>query len=305
MIIIATLDPAFPYSHNTAFATGKFGKIESTGYYNQPFEISDKVAPVIDQAVYCPGAIINETTFERAFDTLFVSFSEKVVPFTDATPFVLYNLKKDKEYFFELERIAVNANEFRFKVIKINVIDYPTKGDSIWIDIQAKLADTLSNAQLVKENRRAELRIRPKPFEIKISVLHPIDPATEIPREIIDGINANNYNQNVVPINSGTFFIVEPMIDLDTSEFDHLDCAIQIFDAVGNLISECSGFRDKNGNIETYIAELNGRNKIIIIWSGTNMFKRAVGGACYLAIIKVTTPRKQEIWERKYVCVKK
>ncbi len=291
LTIEATMSDPFPYSHQTNFSTDKYGLIISNNFSTDPFDIGDKVAPVIDKAIYCPGRVINTTTYERAPDTLITIFSENVKDHNFLTPFELVSHKHQQPefYHFELRLLNNNATRCEYLVDSIVNVDYPIKGDSIWIDIRSNIQDNLSNIQQVEDNRRVELMIKPKPFQIQITVLHPVDPVDNpIPDEIINEITED---YPVDPMKNGVLMIIDLLIDFDSTEFSDLDCWIQIFDAVGNLVVENWGIDKPNkGILESYIIEIAGRKKIAVLWSGQNHSGRRVEGASYMARVHVTRP---------------
>ncbi len=307
LTIEATMSDTFDYEHSTAFDTDKYGKIKSDNFAEAPFDIGDKVAPVIDKAIYSPGKIIDEENFERAHDTLIIVFSEETQAVSYPTPFKLFGYRNGvkEEYYFTLRMMNGNNTTYRFKVNSINGVDYPNDGDSIWIDTASGIADELDNPQKVNENRHVKLNVRPKPFFITITVLHPVDPDDNLlPDEIINLLSENNSNL----ITNGTMLIIDPMIDFSENEgTGEMKCKVKIFDAVGNLIAESNRLKEyDNPIIQSDIVPINGRRKIVVTWSCQNRNRRQVEGATYLALIEVTGPYGGiPIIRKVYITVKK
>jgi hypothetical protein len=287
LTIIIVLPNQFPYIHSTGFAADKYGCIISNGFSDTPFDIGDKVAPVIDNATFCPGKIINTTTTERAHDTLQVEFSEEVNPINYLSPFKLINIDR-LPYHFELQQVQKDKNEFTFKVNNIFGVDYPVTGDSIWIDILNEIKDKFNNIQKVDDNRHVPLKVKPKPFQLIITVVGPINPSNyTIPIELLPNNNTNT-------IQNGIIVIMDPLIDFSDEEMQNVDCEVTLFDPVGNLVAQSDHINNfENKILQAYIKKVGKRNKIVCIWSGKNKNNRDVGAGSYVAAIHVTNPNPE------------
>lgn len=301
-IIISTLDTPFNYEHKTGFTSGLFGKINDSSFVQDKFYIKDGVAPVIDNAIFSPGSIVEvNNTIMRNDDTLNIEFSEKVNVFLYNQPFNLIRHIgiNDKIYYFNLEKMTQTNNMLVFLVDSVVGVDSPLRNDSIWIDINANIGDEKGNIQGVFKNRKVELIVKQKPFSNKLTVLSPFDPVQDIPVIIIEQIKEKDK-----VIKKGTVIIIDPLIDYSLDEMERMSINAQIYDAVGNSISKCYGLKDyTNDLMQADIIELNGRKKIVLIWAAKNNKRRIVGDGTYLGVVDVTGPDGTPMSHRFYISV--
>lgn len=303
LTIIASLFEQFAYIGNTSFPTDKYGRIDDKdNFHEEEFDVRDGVAPVIDAAVFFPGQIQNEKTGKRYKDTLLVKFTERVEMNSYNRPFKLIRDKngKDRNYYFKLKLLKKKDNQIWFIVDAINGVDSPHRRDSIWIDIKTEVEDEMGNIQRVTENRRAELIVKPKPFFVEITALHPFDPYDKTELDVNDN-----------SINTGTIIIIDPLVDYYGDEMKKITCRIDIFDPTGNLVVFSEGIDKKNDLLDVYIVELNDRKKLVVFWSGKNKHHRYVGDGFYLAQFNLTGPHHgkygldQSVYRKIMVSVKR
>lgn len=69
------------------------------------------------------------------------------------------------------------------------------------------------------------------------------------------------------------------------AENEALDASLYIYDAVGNLVSSCSGISDVTGNL--FVAWDQDESKLYMVWTGKNNNGRAVAAGAYLGVADV------------------
>jgi len=287
--IIALFSKPFAYISITDFTTDTYGQVLAGDYSKEPFNINDGVAPVIDKATYCPGKILNNETLKRANDTLVVRFSEEVNPFGIAViqPFKFVT-EEGAFYLIDVQKMSSNKNLVQFLVPEdgIHGVDYPTKGDSIWIDHTFGITDLKNNKQIIENNRHAELKVKPKPVTFVISALVPFIPAKNL-SGIPDLDNISDDALQVLLQQGGLVIIVDFLTEVLETE-NTITCRMEIFDPLGNMVAECPNRRDKSGNLQIGIRQKDNLTQLVIYWTGQNRNGRTAGIGSYLGIINVT-----------------
>lgn len=300
--IIASLSPPFPYTDSTGFVAKELGRITSGDYTKEAFVIGDSVAPVINQATYCPGIIIDKNTKALAPDTLSIIFSEKISNPGKGVikPFSLIT-KTGIEYYFDLTTYSAPINRATFLVEQdgINGVVFPKSGDSIWIDANFGMSDQGHIVQSVTLNRHVPLFVKSKPMSIAINILHPCIPVKKN-ITIPDLNNISDAGLNKVVQQNGLTIIVDILTDIIGAGHTVVASA-GIFDPTGNRIGFGSNKKLNNGNINLGIRDNNGITQVIIYWSGHNLNKRVVGGSSYQAIINISLSNGNETYfEEKF-----
>ncbi len=292
MIIITMPDP-FPYTHNTYFTPGSYGRITAGKYLKEPFSVKDGVAPVVDKAVFYPGMVENTQTLERFEDTLEVLFSEGVAGIgTGMDRYFNLITEAGISYYFDLVKYSSTGNKVTFIVQKdgINGVEYPKDTDSIWIDIVSGIRDNLGNQQKVTNNRRAPLQVQPQQPQIVIKALTPFTPVT-VQNSMPNLTDIENSSLEIIAEEGGLLITVDFLSDL-SKQLDSITCAIKVFDPVGNLVAQCPDVHDESGNIRMGFrtTEINSIDvtQLIIYWNGYNENGRKVGRGPYIGEVIVS-----------------
>jgi fibro-slime domain-containing protein len=226
--------------------------------------VADSAAPVLISARLFPGEFLDDGS--RKSDTLEVTFSEPVKT-PGSSPFLLYTKKSELRYQFSVTLLNVNSQHSVFKFL-INKTDPENvvyaKGDSVWINNNSPVIDTIGVAQTNPLNRRVLLDlIQPPPEWTTLIGPNPMTSST--------GIN----------------ILVSPKRKVILSPFS---AELKIYDGVGNVV--------KNYPLQT--AQVNGFK---FNWDGSNTIGRLCGTGTYLAVLKVRENNK-EIWiDRKSIGV--
>ena len=245
--------------------------------------VSDKAAPVITQATYCPNGDFSADGQQVGFDTLVVCFSEEVSDIDSKVPFDLLAVETGNNYHFELKQMSHKAKLVLFEVEEVVDVDYPIDGDSIRIDYKENVEDVKGNSQKVEKNKRVRMTVRERPFNFIITVIGPVNPEhNTIPTDLLT---------DNITIEKGIVILLDPVIDIPEDKIASTNCAITIYDAVGNYITACDGINDDNPKLQMDAVNINGKYKIVIVWTGQNENGRAVGEGSYLGRIAVTYPR--------------
>ncbi len=300
-VILVTHADQFPYDHSTGFIEDTYGQIVSGEFLKEPFNIRDGVAPVVDNAVYHPGKVIDRKTLERALDTLVVVFSEKVSGIgVGVDQFFRLVTESGVPYYFDLVRHSGTDDKITFIVQSDGMqgVPYPVNGDSIWINETDNIADTLYNVQNIVNNRHVPLVVLSKPWAIEIKALTPFTPAynnLSVPE--LDNISGEAI-KNLIDNNGGLIITVNLLTDLSGKE-DSIGCAIAVYDPVVNLVDECLGIDEESGNfrmgIRTVTLEDELSTQIVIYWNGYNGNGRRIGWGMYQAAITVYVKGMKEI----------
>lgn len=292
-IVVATITSPFKYDHSTEFAADFYGEITTGNFVKDPFIIKDRVAPVIDKAVFKPGKIEDSETLTRFSDTLIVTFSELVtgIGAEEDTYFNLKN-KVNTIYTFDLTQHDSKGSSVTFIIPNggINNVEYPTSSDSIWIDVAFTIEDELGNVQSVAENRIAPLLVLPPPLNIIIKATSPFYPSTKkISSSDLTDINGESIKPLIA--DGGGLITVDFMSDIN-GKTDEVECLIKIFDPVGNLIANGTSDEPNSGNIKMGFTQAiyldQDRTHLILYWNGLNNKGRTVGSSAYLAAISVS-----------------
>lgn len=215
-------------------------------------DVSDRAAPVLTRATYCPGEAIGDGL--TASDTLVVEFSEDVMAFPGGEPFVF-----EGGYTVTLRSPVVDGRNCRLVVTALSGVTLPVGGDSVWISQSSGISDTQGNRQEDPSNRRAQLLVKPRPYDLVVGVgPSPFNPDAG---EVLTIRIGPRYAGSVVP---------------------ELAVRTAVYDAVGNTVAEYvvgeegSGILDMQRNPSTGTVEL--------IWNGENTNGRTVGGGSYLVL---------------------
>jgi hypothetical protein len=245
--------------------------------------VFDSAAPVISAAVFFPGTIQSDR--KRTSDTLVVTFSEDMADIASKQPFVFKSASAIVgQYSMTLTQLSKDRSLVGFIVDSLDSrVKYPRTGDSVWINTTGLVSALNGLVQLNQANRRVALEVKPMPYKIEIHAgPNPFDPA----RPVV--INGKSY--------SGITFEIDPLTNLDddgTGMGTVLDCALSLYDVMGNLIGSCSGPNDQRGNVRMEKDKLS--SKVYFFWSGHNMNNRQVGCGSYLAVFKISDNRGNRV----------
>ncbi len=270
--------------------------VEFTSGYDTTIvcNVKDRAGPVITKAVYCPTGYDDNT----GFDTLEVTFSEELQDINSSEPFELVT-SDGTQYYLELKLMEQDIDEAVFEVVEIFTVDEPKKGDSIWIDYKEEITDTCNNEQDIKDNKRVELIVKDRPFDFIITVIGPVDPIeNEIPDVFIDPDDPDQ-------ITSGTVIILDPIVEIPDSIIELVQCAVSIYDPLGNRIAQSESRQDENDQCKIDITKIDNKNVIYILWTGKNRKNRTVGAGAYLGRVGVKYPDGKESVSKVMISVKK
>lgn len=243
---------------------------------------SDSAAPVITAATYAPAALNS-----GAPDTLTVRWSESVTIAGNATP-LLFRNSGVGQYTMALEASGARSDTFIVRGID-SLLSYPGSGDSVWINVVARVADGASE-QDNPANRRVALTVKPKPYELDMTTKvgpNPFNPS----RDRIT-INGTSYGGTVIAVNPGADL---SQVDGDVS----LRGTVSIYDAVGTLVASYRG--SAGGNVELVRPDQTGT--IYFVWNGRNHQDRLVGSGTYVALVSVKVSTGEEQSFRKPIGV--
>ncbi|MDG5816341.1 glycoside hydrolase family 9 protein [Chitinispirillales bacterium ANBcel5] len=213
--------------------------------------VNDSAAPVIKNATFAPGAVLE--VGESYPDTLYVTFSESVAAIREPQPFTAVYGETGQQYTFNLHSITNQTSEQHvFIVNSIDGVEYPGTLDSIWIDTATQVYDSYLNVQTNENNRRSPLTVKPPPFTMKFSAG---------PNPFVFG-ETESIRLEAEPIS---------LIPIEIN----LSGEVYIYDNVGNLV------------INEPLQKEDGSSKLYFDWNGYTSRGRKAGTGSYLAIIRV------------------
>jgi len=262
------------------------------------YTIYDKVAPIIHWQER--SAFLTDYQVDTTHDTLRVKFSEAVKRVGDGGPFEFKTIKDGSIYTAYLYPVRQpKLDSMVFYVHSLYNIDIMRDGDSIWIHVVDKVADSCTdeqgnlarNYQNNKNNTRRRLWVEKRlvPYNLNPNSTSPINITNPnsnsiIPDNLIDIINNIDPNFiNTVDIQTnnngqyiGMIITITPDDTLSLLKDFELKGEIMIFDPVGNQIVDRSKM--------LWWAE---KKVLLWIWNGKNKNSRNVGGGSYLAVIEI------------------
>lgn len=284
----------------TGFSSGKYVTLYGERYNQDGVSISDSVAPVIASARYTSGAYGSDDV-DRDVDTLLITFTEDLESLSDFDKKVLFNFKSEsRDYTADVSLFKkVSDKEYLFIVDDLKGVTYPSRGDSIWINIGSdipEITDTRDNTQGVDDNRKVEMVVG----KLNISVImncYWIDQ------------NENGFDQvgsaddmvtlvgghSTFGISKGGLIVIDPRIPYLESEVDEFGIKLKILDAVGNVVAELDEMA-VGEHIKALPAEIvvnkDGDKRIVIAvaWDGNNNSNRSVHRRAYKVIAVTKWP---------------
>ncbi len=250
-----SLPESYTRANGIKTAGSMFAQVRFTAYVNEirTGEVIDNAGPVITSATYRIG----ETTprGDPGTDTLYVTFSEKVRIKEGIERYFSFIRGNTADYTMSLQLLSVNEQKASFVVKKIEGVDYPENGDSIFINPVSAIGDSLQ-WQNNPQNRRCVLAIQRGPMKWDVIVTpNPLDPDRRVLDTgcaVIRIVNPVNFN---APVNIS-------------------DARISIFDAVGNTVVKSEPFRKTP-------------NGLIYLWNGANRKGRKAAEGTYIGVIAV------------------
>jgi hypothetical protein len=265
--IIITLDAGFTGNRINTGGTMRCRTLNRQYPTDTVFSaVADRAAPVIDSARF---SLCNSDNPDGTVDTLWIRFSEAVhydsVALIDG--FNLLAVANGVPYTFDVtagHRI-VSQNECLFYGMASGV-DYPQRGDSIWLKETSHVTDFEGNKQSSPLNRRVAVDVKIPTFTL--------------------GMFRIVYGPNPLTPGFGNVFVVQMHpnsrfpIPLDTS----LVHAV-IYDKVGNPVVELPSAAVVQAAQSYY--ELK--------WDGTNKRKRTVGNGTYALILYYNNLKNEPI----------
>jgi hypothetical protein len=153
--------------------------------------------------------------------------------------------------------VARNSKgKWYFVIDDIKGVEFPQSSDSIWINDECGISDTLSNKQTFHDNRKVILKVNPLPVTYNVRVG---------PNPIC--LQGDDNNREAV-------IKIEPSFKL--KQFVKFSIDVSIFDPIGNVV-----FKD-------HVESQNSPTMTVLIkWNGHNRKGRMVGSGTYFAVIKV------------------
>lgn len=225
--------------------------------------VQDRVAPVLMSGKF----------FSNEQDSLQVEFSEPVDNFTSREPILFSH--NGKAYRVEVAENGVFSKErfYTTKVISVQTGSAITEGDLIWINIAAKIGDTLDNKQLNPENRKVPIKVQEVEYDITIkTVNNPIGPNVPVPPVVVAAFERKGRKAP----SSGLVIVVEPSGDIKNKI--RIEGTATVYDVVKTLI---------NKDIEGVFDEIT--QKLFFVWEPIGDKGRKLGTGTYTAIINTTT----------------
>ena len=231
--------------------------------------IQDKIAPVL----------ISGKLISSALDSLRVVFSEPVKGFISNEPIKFIKPNGTTGYLVITEQTGnLNSTQYTTRVISVQSGNSISQGDLIWINIAARISDTLGNEQLNPQNRKVPIEVQQVPYTIIAKVINnPFSSEEVIPQEIRDVYAGTG----IVSPQKGIVIIVEPT---DTTKNKiNLQGKVSIYDVVKNpVIKDVPGvFDEKTKNF--YFA-----------WDGLNSNGRRVSTGTYIGIVNIIDLNKKQ-----------
>lgn len=273
-------DPRVGSTEIDPVKTPKLGKLYGKYYVEDNFNIEDSVAPLIQKAVYRPGAgVLIGDSLQIASDTLTVVFSEIVKSTSLAgnqiEPAEFYSKAKMMNYDMELNYLSHSENVYNYE-IEFGSNEFPVKqGDSLRVDVTFDIEDQFGNRQSVEGNRYGFIdATKPKVFYKLESTSPVIASKHSIPVNVKKGYLAD--------VNNGLMIVVDFYKVVDTTEMTGASAVI--FDQVGNKLASINGF-GKNSNMAVDIVTVDNpksKSMIVFVWDGTNQLGREVSPGTYI-----------------------
>jgi hypothetical protein len=269
-ILRIELATPFPFSGRTDFPTDTYGRIEDSRYSESPFEIKDGVALVIIRADYYSNA---HTHSSELIDTVIITFSEIINgDITYSKPFKFIN-KSNDTYTMTLKQVMKTDDTYTFIVEEISNSIRPSahSNDSVWIDIEAEIADITVNHQRVEDNRKAKLNVRKRQFQFVVKPLTPF---------IIGKTDISNINNLKPQFLTGTVITVDFFEDVEGLLSDYI---LKIFDPVGNTLVKS---KKNDINVDKILVTEKNQTKIYFFWNGYNTYNKPVASGAYYGLVK-------------------
>lgn len=240
--------------------------------------VQDKISPVIVSAQLIAGSS----------DSVKVTFSEPVAPFTSSEPF-LFRKPGGAEYEVLLDPNGTLSGDhytYTARVRQVQNDSYISSSDSTWINPAANIADTAGNIQLDPHNRRVELSVKQVPYTVIPKVINnPLSPNTPVPANVIDAYA--EAGKKLPPDNTGMVIVVEPK-DGKVRPGIKLSGTASVFDVVKNIIIEDIPMVEKDG-------------VLFLVWDGRNSKGRKVSTGTYVAVMKITDNQNPPYKENKSI----
>ena len=215
--------------------------------------VEDNAAPVLVEVKYHIGKSLNGI---KEKDSVSFVLSE-LVQVAAEMEMPLFFKGEDGGYTLTLQYLRGGGTQYFYIVEAVN--GAPTddiiaqRGDSVWINPEAGVADETGNGQINPENKRVTLEIVLPPFSPSITVgPNPFDPKS---------MDSNNRNAKIV---------VKP----------------ETVEALDVTITATAVIYDKVGNIVRKFPQVTNQNSLEILWDGTNERGRFVGSGTYLGVIE-------------------
>jgi|GEM_PF-1273109 len=239
----------------------------------------DKAAPVISSAHYIPGELVSDG--DRKPDRLEVVFSEIVASNADKEPFLFFNVPNQNTYQILMTSVTYSTNTASAVVDTIIGRNYPSNGDSIWINTVAGITDGFTNVQSNVKNVRVPMKVDPQPLNLVIKAVSPVSPKEyRFSSKIISQLSTS------ISFETGVYIRIDPQNETDEDDFLR-EASVVIIDPVGNIIASTNTIDEDDG----ILAIIRGAKdqRLHVFWSGQNRNKRFVGNGVYVVIIEVTT----------------
>jgi uncharacterized repeat protein (TIGR01451 family) len=239
----------------------------------QSFRVSDSAAPVLIDAVYCPGEAAKGSTTTSP-DTVSVQFSEAAQQFGQITPLQFVNPATGTAYSLSLSFLSENRTDstIRYLVTSTPGTFTVAEGDSVWMSTGAfGDVNSPSVVQQNPKNRRVPLRIKTPGAQIVITL-----------------------SQNpFTPAKSGDPLKIDVSYQSTVSFASELQASAKIYDALGNCVYAIDRFSPRASNA------------VVGSWPGVNRMNRMVGTGTYLAIIHAHDGKTVNVVKKMVIGVKR
>lgn len=288
--LLVSFSEAFVFTDNTAFEAGRYGLLQGAAFVEDSFAVADSVAPVVVSALYEPGEIISIDPVVREADELSVTLSEPVT-FGDAV--APFELKRGAGHLYTLSLDETNLSGTRanFIVEGIHGVSYPEKEDSIHISVDAKVADAGDVKQVSEANRFVPLVVKDIPYKLLVQAIAPVVPWEY---EIPDALKGEVYESE-----NGLLIVADFLMKMES---EAQDASVVLCDKVGNVVARCSGRDDSSEDLSVEVISEE-TTKVVIYWSGKNLFRRRVGSGRYIAQLLISDGRNGSVPHKAQVSI--
>ncbi|MGM0444432.1 MAG: chitobiase/beta-hexosaminidase C-terminal domain-containing protein [Fibrobacterota bacterium] len=243
--------------------------------------------PVADSAHFFPGKLADLKTSRRDDDTLTVFFNAQVRPIAADRPFRCKDGDGNK-YSIEVDTCLSGYDTTVVTFVSSGFRNKPDEYlpedtvDSISVDPTASVTSKNGITQDGTNNSFGLLRVFPVPPALTISSVWIHNESPETISEIIDNYGTSSKNA----FEKGVMILIDPRVPMSETAAKEMDCALDIFDNVGNKIARLSSVKTDTKHLGGALLFLKNRYQLALYWDGTNSAGRKVGAGSYLGRLR-------------------